>query len=150
MTELSENNYLMQANILEREMQQNSFGSDQYVDVMEKISGKFSLKVVKNLHSYIIAFLNRLIHGLLKISKRMYDENQLSQYSNWPTPVNLLTFKVGDLMRCKCSSHEKQILMIYKELQRLSHEEPEKLRIVRIKNRLRSGTNDILINVKFK
>ena len=30
-----------------------------------------------------------------------------------------------------------------------SDDNPEKLKIVRIKNRLREGTNDILINVKF-
>jgi hypothetical protein len=74
------------------------------------------LKVVNNLHSYIIAFLNRLIHGLLSAAKRLRDDNGLAKVSYWESPANLLTFKVGDLMRCKCSSKEKEILKIYKEL----------------------------------
>ena len=39
--------------------------------------------------------------------------------------------------------------MIYRELVETSVQNPEKLKIVRVKNRLRAGTNDILINVKF-
>ena len=35
----------------------------------ERICGKFSLKVVKNLENYIIIYLNRLIHGLMTVSK---------------------------------------------------------------------------------
>lgn len=32
---------------------------------------------------------------------------------------------------------------------RISKEKPEKLKVIRIKNRLRNDTNDILINFKF-
>lgn len=111
MQELAENNFQMMPDILAREMEQKG---DEHVDEVEKVSGKFSVKVVNNLHSYIIGFLNRLIHGLMKVAKQMHDDYQLGQFSFWPSPVNLLTFKVGDLMRCKCSSKEKEIVRIYK------------------------------------
>lgn len=52
-------------------------------------------------------------------------------------------------MRCKCQSKETEILRIYKEIERISETNPERLKIVRIKNRLMSGTNDILMNVLF-
>jgi hypothetical protein len=34
----------------------------------EKATGKFATQTIKNLHSYIILYLNRLIHGLLTVS----------------------------------------------------------------------------------
>ena len=36
-----------------------------------------------------------------------------------------------------------------RELKHLSETNPEKLKIIRVKNRLRQGTNDILINIEF-
>lgn len=53
-------------------------------------------------------------------------------------------------MRCKCSSKEREILHIYKELERISKIHPETLKIIRVKNRLKLGTNDILINILYK
>jgi len=52
-------------------------------------------------------------------------------------------------MRCKFSSKEKEILKVFKEIQRISEKDPNKMRIIRIKNRLKLGTNDILVNVRF-
>ena len=40
-------------------------------------------------------------------------------------------------------------MKIYNEIERISHQNPDKLKIVRIKNRLKSTTHDILINVKY-
>jgi hypothetical protein len=45
---------------------------DEHVDIIEKISGKFSYKIVKNLHEHIVIYLNKLIHGLLKTAKELY------------------------------------------------------------------------------
>lgn len=101
MAEIFKNNYEMQSKILQNEILTKG---DEFIDPVEKISGKFSYKVVKNLHTYIIAYLNRLIHGLLKASKEFFAESNIFDYSLWPCPPNLLTFKIGDLMRCKCSS----------------------------------------------
>lgn len=65
------------------------------------ISGKYASKIVKNTHSYTIAYLNRLIHGLMTVSKDFYDNSGLREEVSWPSPPNLLSFKVGDLMRWK-------------------------------------------------
>lgn len=77
---------------------------DEFINKVEKASGKYSFKVVKNLHVYIISYLNRLLHGLLKVSKEFHEESGIADYFLWPYPPNLLTFKIGDLLRCKCSS----------------------------------------------
>lgn len=54
-----------------------------------------------------------------------------------------------DLVRCKCSSKEKEILKIYHELIKKC-EENENMSLVRVVNRLRKGTNDILINIMYR
>jgi hypothetical protein len=41
------------------------------------------------------------------------------------------------------------VLKIFEELQRLSNTNPNKFKIIRIKNRLEQGTHDIMINAKF-
>ncbi len=53
-------------------------------------------------------------------------------------------------MRCKCSSKQREILHIYKQLQTISQRDPRKIKIIRVKNRLKLGTNDILINILYK
>jgi hypothetical protein len=63
--------------------------------------------MVKNLHSYIILYLNRLIHGLLTVSHEFHNKEVDKSWQDWPAPPNLVTFKIGDLIRCKCSSKEK-------------------------------------------
>ena len=40
-------------------------------------------------------------------------------------------------------------MVILKSLVEISNEKPDKIKILRIKNRLRAGTNDILMNVMF-
>lgn len=123
---------------------------DHYISIYEKAFGKYSCQVVKNLHTYIIKYLNRLIHGLIKVSYNWHRESGYkNNYEKWSHPPNLVTFKVGDLVRCKCSSKGTEILSIFNELNRISTYYPDKLKIIRIKNRLKSMTNDILINVKF-
>ena len=39
-------------------------------------------------------------------------------------------------MRCKLSSHQDEIVAMYKELERITTEKPDLLKIVRVKNRL--------------
>jgi len=70
---------------------------------MEKVCGKFTVKIVNNLHTYVLTYLNRLIHGLMTVAFKFHKTFTLS-VSAWPYPPNLLSFKVGDLMRCKCTS----------------------------------------------
>ena len=52
----------------------------------------------------IILYLNKLIHGLLKNAKMFYRLFDKSDDIKWTSPPNLLTFKIGDLIRCKFSS----------------------------------------------
>jgi hypothetical protein len=92
----------MQASVLQAEFERQG---DEHIDKIEKISGKFSHKVVKNLHSHIITYLNKLIHGLLKAAKELFEQYNDPE-NKWTSPLNLLSFKIGDLMRCKCSSKE--------------------------------------------
>jgi hypothetical protein len=61
-----------------------------------------------------------------------------------------MTFKIGDLLRCKCASKEKEINALYNYLLRESTWNPDILKIVKIKNRLEKGTKDILLNLLFK
>jgi len=52
-------------------------------------------------------------------------------------------------MRCKISSKEKEIYCLFKYLLEVSEATPDNFKIVRIKNRLKEGTNDILLNIRF-
>jgi hypothetical protein len=104
MKDIQANNFDQQTQLLRQELNENDGFC--HIDKIEKVCGKFATKTVSNLHSYIVIYLNRLIHGLLKVSKQLYDE-RLSTKARWTSPPDLLTFKVGDLMRCKCSSKER-------------------------------------------
>ena len=146
MSTISRNNYEQQADLLMRELEPDGFT---HVEKYEKACGKFAYKTVNNLHRYIILYLNRIIHGLLTVSKKLYDE-KLSTKARWSAPPDLLTFKIGDLMRCKCSSKEREILKIFQEIQRRSDAQPKEIKIIRVKNRLKMGTRDILINILYK
>ena len=147
MKEIQENNFDQQTQLLKQEL----FEKDgaYHIDRIEKVCGKFACKTVDNLHSYIVLYLNRIIHGLLTVAKELY-EAKLSTKARWSSPPDLLSFKIGDLMRCKCSSKEKEILRIFQELESISNSNPKLLKIIRVKNRLKLGTNDILINVLYK
>ena len=54
----------------------------------------------------------------------------------------MYTLTIGDLFRCKCSGTKSQILEVYKNLTNPDN----KIKILRVKNRLADGTQDILIN----
>jgi hypothetical protein len=64
-------------------------------------------------------YLNRLIHGLLSVSSQWANKiNEESKPVKWKTIIksqskwvgkapNLITFSIGDLIRCKCASKER-------------------------------------------
>lgn len=60
--------------------------------------------------------------------------------------VNLVTFKLFDLLRCKIHSNEEEIIWIVNYLIHQSKYNRNKFKIVRIKDRLGMGTRDIMIN----
>ena len=74
--------------------------------MVEQYSAHYAIGIVNNLHAYIVVYLNRLIHGLLSVSRKftkILENNKLELAGT----VNLITFQVMDLLRCKCSSGEK-------------------------------------------
>jgi hypothetical protein len=103
MEQIFANNYDQQAIHCFRALKGNFFN---HVEKYEKASGIFTVNIVNNLHSYILLYLNRLVHGLLKVSKRVYDKELIGR-ARWTSPPNLISFKIGDLMRCKIGSQEK-------------------------------------------
>lgn len=100
MKELKKNNYQLQSELLKL----SSLSTEESVEELEGACGKFSVKVVRNLHVYIVSYLNKLIHTLCYISMDLHTTYNLKETQNWKTPPNLLTLRQGDLMRCKCSS----------------------------------------------
>lgn len=59
----------------------------------------------------------------------------------------LVTLRLGDLMRCMLKTSEEKVIAVYTKL--ITGHNP-KLEILRVKNRLSMGTKDILINAKFR
>lgn len=57
--------------------------------------------------------------------------------------IDLVKFKVTDLMRCMVTGNKKQINQIYNNFVKLDKE--EKIKILKIKNRLETHLNDIMI-----
>ena len=53
-------------------------------------------------------------------------------------------------MRCKCSSKEKEIIALYKEVERRHRLPNSDIKIIRVKNRLNKGNKDILLNLLYK
>lgn len=62
---------------------------------------------------------------------------------------DLITFKIGDLLRCKCDSKEREIVTLYRMLEWKNYMQ-KGFKIVRVKNRLNKGTRDILINILYQ
>lgn len=70
MDDILMNNFDQQTELLKQELFQDD--GFYHIDKIEKVCGKFATKTVNNLHSYIVTYLNRLIHGLLSVAKQLY------------------------------------------------------------------------------
>ena len=81
----------------------------------DAIVGQFASFIFKNNASYLITYLNALIHAINKAIQKLIARYDLTTLEFVP---ELITFKIGDLMRCKCSSKEKEIIALYKEIER--------------------------------
>ena len=88
---------------------------------------------------FIVEYLNALIHGLIAVQDQY-------PYTKKYTPC-LISFNVGDLLRCKCSSKETQIFALHDELKLRDSGD---FKIIRIKNKLKKETKDILINLLYR
>jgi hypothetical protein len=100
MKNIQEINYKQQVELLENEIENTDC---LYLDKIQRTSGKFACKIVNNAESFIVGYLNRLIHGLANVSKKCFKEMKHFQ-EYWPTAYNLISFNVSDLLRCKYTS----------------------------------------------
>lgn len=64
--------------------------------------------------------------------------------------MNLVTFKVGDLLRARYSCEEHEFVAVLGLLYKMEELNSGYLRIVKIKNRMFGKDNDILINFFFR
>jgi hypothetical protein len=65
---ISNKNYKQQIAILKNEFHNEEDG---FIERKERISAKFAWKSVNNIENFIVQYLNRLIHGLTSVSKRL-------------------------------------------------------------------------------
>ena len=89
-----------------------------------------------------------MIHLLLMIPVELKKTHEHDEEYLENLDINLITFKISDLFRCKIKSREAEIIRIFKEIKQIS-EKGEPFKIVRIKDRLNLGTRDILVNILF-
>lgn len=109
LNQLKLNNYQLQSEILKL----RSLSEEFQVGENEAACGKFSVKVMRNLHVYLVTYLNRLIHAMTGISLKLHQYLELESTKGWEKPPNLITLRLGDLMRCKCSSKQTEIVRLY-------------------------------------
>jgi len=87
----------------------------------------------------LFQFCNGLLQELNAI-KDSYAEGDIE------SQIDMISFGVMDLLRCKCIGSKEEILRIYEQLQTRT----DYFEIIRVKNKLNEGTRDILINLKLK
>ena len=47
-------------------------------------------------------------------------QSALSNQNTIPQTPELITFNIGDLLRCKCTSKEDEIIALYKEIEKIN------------------------------
>lgn len=108
----------------------------EYLNETEVVNSKIAQYLDSCGESYTLLILSSLMKCLNSI-RESYQEDDLESH------IDLITFNVMDLLRCKCVGSKKQVKRIYDELARSEYCE-----IIRVKNKLHEGTKDILINFK--
>ena len=103
-----------------------------------------SSKINAVLTSLMVSYTNLLIHHLLKAGQRISTDRGYQD-------INLIVFRVSDLMRSKYQCSESTFVNILKTMYMLdSREEMEgKFKLIRIKNKLDDPANNIMINYLF-
>ena len=61
----------------------------------------FNACLQKSNKTCLISYLNALIHGLLRATNSIKKSQR-----NRPADIEIITFDVGDLLRCRCFSRE--------------------------------------------
>jgi hypothetical protein len=95
--------------------------------------------------SLMLKYVNILIHHLLKAGQMIWSDN--NSFEN----LNLIVFRVSDLMRSKLHCTEKDFISILKTMYMLEDDERVrgKFKLLRIKNKLDDPANNIMINYVF-
>ena len=93
----------------------------------------------------MLSYANTLIHHLVKAGKDILTDKGIIKN------INLITFKVSDLMRSKFCCSESGFINLLK-IMYLLNEEPsikKNFSLLRIKNKLNDPANNIMINYLF-
>ena len=93
----------------------------------------------------MLKYISALIHHLLKAGRGIYTWKHT--YEN----INLVTFRISDLMRAKYQCTESGFITLLKTLYILDKDENMngKFKLTRIKNKLDEPANNIIINYLF-
>lgn len=92
----------------------------------------------------MLSYTNILIHHLLRAGQQIYTEDK---YQN----INLVVFRVSDLLRSKLQCSESSFTSLLKTLYMLDSSEAMrgKFKLVRIKNKLDEPANNVMVNYLF-
>ena len=102
-------------------------------------------KINLALTSLMLNYTNILIHHLLKAGRTIWTSDNKFDH------VDLVVFRVSDLMRSKLQCNERSFISLLKTMYMLDSSEKMqgKFRLVRIKNKLDEPANNIMINYLF-
>lgn len=100
---------------------------------------KISQHLSEASHAEVLKLLNALIYALAGVRER-FDPEVLE--SN----IDLLSFQVLDLLRCRYVGSRQEILRIFETVQSRT----DYFEVIRVKNKLSQSTRDLLINFKIK
>ena len=87
----------------------------EYLSEEQMNVGLFSSNIRNAMSFYLYEQLNEIIHFLLKIPSDWLDRNLRGKGKNYKE-INLISFRIFDLLRCKCSSGEAEIKWLIQEL----------------------------------
>jgi hypothetical protein len=92
----------------------------------------------------MLNYLNLLIHHLLQAGKDIDIDNKRQH-------INLVVFRVSDLMRSKLQCTERGFISLLKTMYLLDRSDSmrDKFKLVRIKNKLDEPANNIIVNYLF-
>lgn len=111
--------------------------------------GIFASKMNEIASQYMFKYVNRLIHALRLVPRMAATGITNEAERNLLSSVDLVTLKIGDLLRSKYCCSEQEFVRVLGVLEEVDCKHPNILRIVRIKNRLEKKDNDVLINLYF-
>jgi hypothetical protein len=106
-------------------------------------------KINAILASISLKYVNILIHHLLKAGKDIESTGIGTQKRK---NINLVVFRISDLMRAKLQCSETSFITLLKTFYLLDNSDKMKgkFKLVRIKNKLDDAANNIMINYIFK